>query len=340
VKLSDFDFELPEDLVAQRPLSDREASRMMVVHRRTGKIEDRKFTDLPDYITPKDILVFNKTKVVKARLIGRRETGGRVEIFLVKRLSTNRYHCLVKATAAKKIGLRISFGEFLRGEILAATDQPMIFEVALTSPDNRIDFWIDQYGRVPLPPYIHREADGADSDRYQTHYASEPGSVAAPTAGLHFTPGMMARLAARGADLREVILHVGLGTFQPIKSELVLEHHMHSEEFKVSAELAAACAAAKKDGRRVIAVGTTSVRALESAARGRQETTDIFLKPGDEFHWVDAMFTNFHQPKSTLIVMMAAFMGRPELWREAYGKAVEQKYRFFSYGDCMLVVDE
>lgn len=338
MKLSDFDFEVPEELVAQRPLEQRDASRMMVVNRQTGKIEHRAFLDLPNYISANDFLVFNKTKVVKARLIGQRETGGKVEVFLLRRLAETIFECLVKATAAKKVGLEISFGDSMRGKILRETDTAMIYEVELLPSGESVDFWIERYGRVPLPPYIHRDADGLDIGRYQTLYAEQPGSVAAPTAGLHFTPEMMKILEGRGAQLRQVILHVGLGTFQPIKVDSIDDHRMHTEEFVVSESLAQECRLARGLGKRVVAVGTTSVRALESCARGKIGSTDIFLKPGEKFHWVDALFTNFHQPKSSLIVMLAAFMEKPELWREAYAKAVEEKYRFFSYGDCMLVI--
>lgn len=338
MKLSDFDFHVPEDLVAQRPLEQRDASRMMVVNRSTGRIEHHKFLDLPNFISPSDLLVFNKTKVVKARLIGQRATGGKVEIFLLRRCSETRFECLVKATAAKKEGLEVFFGDAMRANILKETAVPMIYEAELVVEDGRVDYWIEHYGRVPLPPYIHREADGLDISRYQTIYAEESGSVAAPTAGLHFTPSMMDQIKATGAQMRHVTLHVGLGTFQPIKTDVVDEHKMHREEFYVPDELAEECRTARGGGRRVIAVGTTSVRALESRARGHLGSTDIFLKPGENFHWVDGMFTNFHQPKSTLVVMLAAFMGSQDLWRKAYAEAVEQRYRFFSYGDCMLVI--
>jgi S-adenosylmethionine:tRNA ribosyltransferase-isomerase len=336
VNLSDFDFHVPEELVAQRPLEKRDASRMMVINRQRGTIEHRRFLDLPDYLSAKDYLVFNKTKVVKARLIGQREeTGGKVEIFLLKRLSENRFECLVKATAAQKTGLVVKFGSEMKARI-GGELEPMIYEVELEAEDGRVDFWIERYGRVPLPPYIHREADGLDIGRYQTVYAEEPGSVAAPTAGLHFTPEMLARLEGQGVGLRRLILHVGLGTFQPIKVENIDEHKMHREEFLVPESLLGECGQRKENGKRVVAVGTTTVRALESAARGLSDSTDIFLKPGVEFQWVDALFTNFHQPKSSLIVMLAGFMG--EIWREAYAEAVKERYRFFSYGDCMLVI--
>ena len=336
MKLADFDYLVPEALVAQRPLEKRDASRMMVVHRQSGRIEHRLFSDLTSFLRPTDLFVMNKTKVVKARLIGKRGTGGKVELFLLRRLSERRFECLVKATAGKKDGLEVSFGEEMSAKVLGETSTPMVFEAVLSAKDGRLDFWIDRYGRVPLPPYIHREADGLDIGRYQTVYAEAPGSVAAPTAGLHFTKEILDSIASKGVAIRHVTLHVGLGTFQPIKVEDVSAHTMHREDFSVPEELAADCVLARQSGRRVIAVGTTAVRSLESRARGMQGSTDLFLKPGEKFLWVDAMFTNFHQPKSSLIVMVAAFMG--ELWREAYEEAVREKYRFFSYGDCMLIL--
>jgi S-adenosylmethionine:tRNA ribosyltransferase-isomerase len=334
MKLKDFDFHVPEELVAQRPLEQRDGARMLVLDRKTGKIEHRRFLDLPEYFTREDLLVFNKSKVLKARLIGQRATGGKVETFLLKNLGAGKYECLVKATAAKKTGLEVSFGENLRGAVGLETATPMIYEVQLEATDGRIDHWIEQYGRIPLPPYIHRDADTADLGRYQTVYASELGSVAAPTAGLHFTDAMFAALKSKGIQTGEVILHVGLGTFQPIKVESIDDHFMHRESFYVSDELQAQLKAAG----RVVAVGTTSVRALESKARGFEGDTNLFLKPGEKFLAVDALFTNFHQPKSSLIVMLSAFAGSVELVRETYAKAVEEKYRFFSYGDCMLVL--
>lgn len=339
MNLSEFDFHVPEELVAQRPLEERDASRLMVVHRKSGQVEHRHFRDLPDYLSPQDIMVFNKTKVVKARLIGQREgTGGKVEIFLLRRLSEKQFECLLKAKAPQKIGLEVDFGGALRAKILAATENPMIFSVELSAADGKVDQWIERIGRVPLPPYIHRDADGLDISRYQTVYAEAPGSVAAPTAGLHFTPAVLREIEAKGVALRHVTLHVGLGTFQPIKVEDIDAHQMHTEEFFVPESLRAECAGARVNGKRVLAVGTTTVRSLESCARGKENTTDLFLKPGADFLWVDALFTNFHQPKSSLVVMLAAFMGSMDLWREAYAKAVEERYRFFSYGDCMLVL--
>ncbi len=338
MRLSDFDYQVPEELVAQRPLEKRDASRMLVLHRREGKIEHRQFRNLPEYLCAPDRMIFNRSKVIKARLIGQRESGGKVEIFLLRKLTEGRYECLLKATAAEKIGLEVTFGEVLHGRVLARIQNGMTYEVELRADDDRLDFWIERIGRMPLPPYIHREADGLDVGRYQTVYASDGGSVAAPTAGLHFTEETFARLRARGVKLGHLTLHVRLGTFQPIKAENIEEHRMHEELFSIDREVFEDCISARERGERVLAVGTTSVRGLESAARGMEGSTNLFLRPGSEFKVVTNMLTNFHQPKSSLVVMLAAFVGSRDLLLEAYAKAVEEKYRFFSYGDCMLVL--
>lgn len=338
MRLSEFDYHVPEELVAQRPLEQRNASRMMVLHKQDGRIEHRRFVDLPQYLQAPDRMVFNRSKVIKARLIGQRASGGKVEIFLLRKLQGGHFECLLKATAAEKVGLEVSFGEAIRGKVLSRIEGGMTYEVELTAEDGRLDFWIDRIGRMPLPPYIRRDADGLDVGRYQTIYASEGGSVAAPTAGLHFTEETISQLKERGVRVGYLSLHVGLGTFQPIKAEEIEEHKMHEELFSIDRELLDDCKAASAAGERVVAVGTTSVRALESAARGMEGTTNLFLRPGSEFKLVSAMLTNFHQPKSSLVVMLSAFVGSKELLFEAYAKAVEEKYRFFSYGDCMLVI--
>lgn len=338
MKLSEFDYHVPEELIAQRPLDDRQGSRMLVLHRKEGRIEHKRFLDLPSYLSAPDRMVFNRSKVVKARLIGHRSSGGKVEIFLLRRISENRFECLLKATAAEKEGLEISFGELLQAKVHSRLPGGITYEVELSANDGRIDFWVDKLGRMPLPPYIRRDADGLDVGRYQTVYASESGSVAAPTAGLHFTPAMLEKLQGQGVKTGYITLHVGLGTFQPIKVEEINDHKMHEEFFHIEPEWLADCQKARANGERVFAVGTTSVRALESAARGMVGSTSLFLKPGEEFKLVTNMLTNFHQPKSSLVVMLSAFVGSKELLFEAYAKAVEEKYRFFSYGDCMLVL--
>jgi S-adenosylmethionine:tRNA ribosyltransferase-isomerase len=339
VKLSEFDYQVPEELVAQRPLEERAASRMLVLHRRTGQIEHRRFLDLPEYLTVPDLLVFNRSKVVKARLVGTRSTGGKVEIFLLRSSGNGNFECLIKATAAEKEGLEVSFGDFLRAKVLRKLSDSMTYEVAIEAGDGRRDFWLEKLGRMPLPPYIRRDADGLDVSRYQTIYAEELGSVAAPTAGLHFTPAMMESLQAQGVRAGFLSLHVGLGTFQPIKVDSIEEHRMHEERFTIPDELWADLEAAKAKGNRVVAVGTTAVRALESQARGFEGATNLFLRPGCDFKVVNALLTNFHQPKSSLVVMLSAFVGDKNLLFKAYAEAVREKYRFFSYGDCMLVVE-
>jgi S-adenosylmethionine:tRNA ribosyltransferase-isomerase len=340
MKLAEFDFHVPEELVAQRPLEQRAASRMLVLHKKSGRIEHRMFQDLPSYLGAPDFLVMNKSRVVKARLLGTRSTGGRVEIFLLKKLGQGKYETLIKATASEKVGVEVKFGDFVRAQIVRKLPDGMTYEVHFEAADGRLDFWLEMFGRMPLPPYIHRDADGLDVSRYQTIYADEPGSVAAPTAGLHFNEEMFTRLDARGVRRGYVTLHVGLGTFQPIKVDDIDEHRMHEEMFTIEAELWASLQAAKRAGERVVAVGTTTVRALESMARGYEGVTDLFLKPGSDFRVVDALFTNFHQPKSSLVVMLAAFVGDKDLLFRAYAEAVKEKYRFFSYGDCMLVVGD
>jgi len=338
MKLSDFDFHVPEELVAQRPLEQRSSSRMLVLHKASGKIEHRRFLDLPEYLSESDTLIFNKSKVIKSRLIGQRATGGKVEIFLLKKLGEGKFECLVRATAAAKEGLEVSFGDLLKAKILRRLLDGMAYEVELTASDGRVDFWVEKFGRMPLPPYIRREADGLDVGRYQTVFADEPGSVAAPTAGLHFTEEVLKNIASKGSRIAFVTLHVGLGTFLPIKVDNIEEHKMHEEFFSIERGLLESCARNYPGRGRVIAVGTTSVRAMESASRGMEGSTDLFLRPGTKFQVVDALFTNFHQPKSSLLVMLTAFVGSRELVFEAYRKAVEEKYRFFSYGDCMLIL--
>ncbi len=344
MKLDLFDYDLPPALIAQEPLTQRDASRMLVLHRGTGKIEHRKFLDLAEYIYPQDALVFNQSKVIKARLQGHRDTGGKVEIFLlqkVKNISEYEavYEALVRATASQKAGMKVDFGSGrIQAQVLEQKPGDMVFLVHLKSrAEEWLQFAIEAVGQIPLPPYITRAAEENDSSRYQTIYAAEEGSVAAPTAGLHFTPNMSLKLAGQGTKLFYVTLHVGLGTFQPIKVENIEEHKMHTEYFSVPENLLDDTKKIRANGGRVIGVGTTSVRTLESVARGMKEKTNIYLKPGEEFLAVDGMLTNFHQAKSSLLVMLSAFVGREKLL-DVYQEAIREKYRFFSYGDCMLVL--
>ena len=334
MKLQDLDYDLPEALIAQRPLPDREASRMLVLDRTTGRWEHRKFRDLPEYLTKNDYLVFNQSKVIKARLLGQRETGGKVEIFLLQNVAPGKYEALVKLTANQKEGVRFSVGNKIRGKVLEQIENAR-FLVELKAED--LEASIEELGHMPLPPYISREDDEFDKQTYQTVYAKNPGSVAAPTAGLHFTESMLGKLETKGVNLRWVTLHVGIGTFQPIKVENISEHKMHREYFEISPGLQSELKNAKANQKRIVAVGTTTVRTLESAARGITGSTEIFLKPGETFHWVGAMLTNFHQPKSSLIALMSGFVGR-DLLMSGYEDAIREKYRFLSYGDCMLVL--
>lgn len=311
---------------------------MMVVDRKSGSIQDRKFVDLVEFLHPRDLVVFNKTKVFRSRLIGERiGTGGKVEIFLLKQVSPVLFHCLLKSTASKKVGLEVLFSNGLKGRVVSETSNPMVFAVEFAEADQLFSK-LESIGKIPLPPYMKREAIDTDQERYQTVYANEVGSVAAPTAGLHFTNEYLEKMKRNNIRLRDVVLHVGIGTFLPIKADKISDHKMHEEEFHFDPQLISEVSETKANGGKVVAVGTTTVRTLESIARGMDSKTNLFLRPGEKFLSVDAMFTNFHQPKSSLIVMVAAFVNNDELWREAYRKAVEKKYRFFSYGDCMLIL--
>jgi S-adenosylmethionine:tRNA ribosyltransferase-isomerase len=330
--LSDFDYPLPEELIAQQPLADRAASRMLVVDRRAGTWQDRMFREFPSFTGAGDCLVLNDSRVFPSRLYGVREhgAGGRVEIFLTRRISEDglTWEALVRPGRKMRSGERVIISDELSAEILGRGEfgertvrlHPLgdLFEV------------LDRVGHVPLPPYIRRPDDAQDRERYQTVFARERGSVAAPTAGLHFTPEILDACMAAGARIARVTLHVGLGTFQPLHTDVIEDVKLHSESFSVPMETTAAMDASS----RVIAVGTTSVRAIESAPGAE---TDLFIAPGFEFRRIGAMLTSFHLPKSSLLVLVCAFAGR-ELALAAYAHAVEQRYRFFSYGDCMLII--
>ncbi|MEG1834188.1 MAG: tRNA preQ1(34) S-adenosylmethionine ribosyltransferase-isomerase QueA [Burkholderiaceae bacterium] len=340
LKLSDFDFDLPPELIAQHPLAHRTDSRLLRVL--ADGFEDLSFADLEGLLRPGDLLVFNDTRVIKARLHGAKESGGRIEA-LVERVTTpTRAILMIRASKSPKPGSRVLFGE---GDATVAATvigrQDEFFELDFGCDVLAV---LDRLGEVPLPPYITHGADAADESRYQTVYAAHPGAVAAPTAGLHFTPELIAALRARGVETAFVTLHVGAGTFQPVRVENIAEHRMHSEWYSVSADDAARINAAKAAGRRVVAVGTTSLRALESAAldapagqvlAGSRDTR-IFITPGYGFRIVDALITNFHLPKSTLLMLVSALVGS-ETIRAAYAHAIAHRYRFFSYGDAMLL---
>jgi len=338
MKLSEFDYQLPEHLIAQVPLETRDASRLMVVDRKSRSLSHKKFVDILDYLTPNDLLVVNESKVIHARLLGQRPSGGKVEIFLLSYKGGTQFECLVKATASKKQGMEFCIGDELNGKVLNQFPNSMSFIVDFNAKNaDQLMELLEKYGHVPLPPYIRRQDELNDKTRYQTVYAKNLGSVASPTAGLHYSESVLEKIKQKGVSVVTVNLHVGLGTFQPMKAEQIEDHKMHHEEFFVSQAVRDQIVECKKGGGRVVGVGTTSVRSLESAARGIEGRTDLYLYPGEKFHVVDAIQTNFHQPKSSLLVMMAAFMGK-ELLFAAYEEAIRENYRFLSYGDAMLVL--
>lgn len=339
MNLSDFDYRLPDELIAQTPLADRAASRMLVVDRATGRVEDRVFRDLPRYLRKGDCLILNDTRVIPSRLYGRKEGYAReVEIFLLTPQNPERtlWTALVRPGRHLHEGARVEISERLAIEILETRLRgERLVRVAC---DGSLDEEMERIGHVPLPPYIHRPDAAEDRERYQTVFATHRGSAAAPTAGLHFTPEMLEACRNAGAEIAPVTLHVGLGTFQPLLNDTVEENRLHKERYSIPAETAARLAAAS----RRVAVGTTVVRTLESAARNGglrpcEGETDLFIYPGFRFQAVDAMLTNFHLPKSSLLLLVCAFGGK-DLILEAYRHAVEQRYRFFSYGDCMLIL--
>ncbi len=338
MKLSDFMYDLPEERIAQTPIEPRDHSRLMVLHRRDHTIEHKHFYDIIDYLNPGDALVINETRVIPARLIGERPSGGACEILLLRQLAPKKWEAIVRPGKKLRTGAQVLFG----GGRLTAT-------IAEVLPDGGriVDFEcegtmeavLDELGEMPLPPYIHEKLQ--DRERYQTVYAKQEGSAAAPTAGLHFTPELMARIRAKGIDIVPVLLHVGLGTFRPVKVENVEDHEMHTEYFEVSEDAARRINAARERGGRVVAVGTTSVRTLESAAEdgklvAKKGDTSIFIRPGYRYQMVDALITNFHLPGSTLVMLVSALYDREHIL-EAYKIAVEEKYRFFSFGDAMLI---
>jgi len=332
VLLSDFDYHLPEDLIAQEPLADRAASRMLVVDRKTGIWQDRTFRDLPSFLHPNDCLVLNDSRVFPSRLYGHREGHtGKVEVFLTQQESPDalRWTALVRPGRKMRSGERIMISDELTVEILGRGEFGE--RTVRLSPKGDVFDVLERAGHVPLPPYIHRPDTPADRERYQTVFARERGSVAAPTAGLHFTPEILDACRAAGATTARVTLHVGLGTFQPLHTDVIEEVKLHSESFHVPPETIAAMDAAS----RVVAVGTTSVRAIESDPASPR--TDLFISPGFHFRRTNAMLTNFHLPKSSLLVLVCAFAGT-DLMLAAYRYAVATRYRFFSYGDCMLIV--
>ncbi len=332
-------YDLPEERIAQTPVEPRDHSRLMVIHRDTDEIEHRHFYDVIDYLNPGDVLVVNDTRVIPARLYGERPTGGACEVLLLKQLAPKRWETLVKPGKKLKPGAEIVFGDGrLCGRVLETTDvggRIVEFEC-----EGTFEAALDALGEMPLPPYIHEQLE--DRERYQTVYARHEGSAAAPTAGLHFTPELLDRIREKGIDVVPVLLHVGLGTFRPVKVENIEEHQMHSEHFEVTEDAAKRINAARERGGRVIAVGTTSVRTLESAAENgklvaKRGETSIFIRPGYRYQMVDALITNFHLPGSTLMMLVSALYDREKIL-SAYETAVKENYRFFSFGDAMLIL--
>lgn len=333
--ITDFDFYLPEHLIAQYPADRRDESRLLVYDRKSGKIKDKIFKEIVTEISPNDFLVINNTKVLRARLYGRKKTGGKVEILILNVIGD--YSCEAMTKGNVKCGDEIFFDDYM-GRIINIKENGIrniefsanIFEI------------MDSIGRVPLPPYVKRSDEQIDRERYQTVYSSNPGSVAAPTAGLHFTTELMEKLKSVGVNIVEITLNVGAGTFRPVKEVFLEDHVMHSESFSISEKAFKQINEMKQRGKKLVAVGTTTLRALESLAHNGQltdygnKTTDIFIRPGFRFNIVDKLITNFHLPKSTLFVLMAAFCGLKEI-KNVYEYAVEKEYRFFSYGDAMFI---
>jgi S-adenosylmethionine:tRNA ribosyltransferase-isomerase len=365
----DFDFLLPEELIAQYPLEERDASRLLVLSKDTGKVEHSRFLDLHTYLRPGDLLILNDTKVMAARLFGTKESGGAVELLLIKKIEeesqditedgrvSSVWLSMVRSSKALKPGAKVSFDGGIKATIIDREGE--YYRLSLSCPikdGERVEDLLDRVAFMPLPPYIKREAETEgkgetkpetrvdDKLRYQTIYARETGAVAAPTAGLHFTPEVFSLLKAKGVEVEYITLHTGPGTFKPVRAKELSEHKMHSEEYSISEAVFSKVIKAKKEGRRVIAVGSTSMRTLESAVSGGSSIdeptltgqTDIFIYPGYSFKIVDAVVTNFHLPRSTLIMLVSAFSSKEMIFK-AYEEAIKERYRFFSYGDCMLI---
>jgi len=350
-KLSDYDYTLPEDLIAQFPEANRERSQLLHLNRKTGDTSHHVFYDLENLLSHEDLLIVNNTEVVPGRLHGHKETGGRVEVLILNyhggeqgnhEGGDREFQCLIKASKRPKNGTILIFGEGLTAEVIRFHNS--IFSVRFTCKGS-FDEILYKIGKVPLPPYIRRDENDAlyeDKNKYQTVYANQKGAIAAPTAGLHFSKKLLEKLKDKGISTTEITLHVGYGTFLPVRSNDIRKHRMHSEHYSISEETAMKVNTARKEGRRIIAVGTTSVRTLEYAARvdgnliSEAGMCDLFITPGYEFKIVDAMITNFHLPKSTLLMLVSAFAGRENVL-SAYQEAIKEKYRFYSYGDAMLI---
>lgn len=341
MKLSDFDYDLPPELIAHQPLAQRTASRLLVLDGDSGQLSDKQFSDLPELLQPEDLLVFNDTRVIPARLHGHKTTGGKVEVLVERVLDDQHVLAHIRASKAPKPGTHLLLEAAIEAEMIGREGDLFRLRFSSEHPQQTVLALLERYGHIPLPPYIDRPDESSDRERYQTVYAKHPGAVAAPTAGLHFDDQLLATIKAQGVETTTVTLHVGAGTFQPVRTNDLSQHIMHAEYAEVSAATCAAVAACKARGGRVIAVGTTSVRSLESAAqsgtlRPFQDETRLFIKPGDPFHVVDAMITNFHLPESTLLMLVSAFSGYEHI-RSGYRHAIDNAYRFFSYGDAMFL---
>ena len=339
LRTKDFDYDLPQELIAQVPVEPRDSSRLLVYDRKTDEVRHRIFREIGAELTDRDVLVVNNTRVQPVRLLGRKKTGAQIEFLLMKRLDLDTFEAVVRPGKKLRIGAEVIFSEELSAQVLAETD--FGGRVVKFRFEGVFEDILDRIGQMPLPPYIHETL--ADKQRYNTVYAAHNGSAAAPTAGLHFTPTLLESLREKGVRFEEVLLHVGLGTFRPVKAEKLEDHKMHSEHYEISEETAERLNAYKREGRRIVAVGTTSVRTLESAAdetgilHAGKGDTSIFIYPPYRFRFVDALVTNFHLPESTLIMLVSALAGR-EKTLELYRTAVEKRYRFFSFGDAMMVL--
>lgn len=335
MKLSEFDYSLPKALIAQYPLKERDASRLLVLDRKSGKMEHRHFKELPEYLKAGDALVLNDTKVKRTRLFGRKETGGKVEALFLRKLSSLNYDVLLNSSARILPGRRLFFGN---REAKVVGGNGIVKRIRFRQ--DSVDRWLDRKGTVPLPPYIVRPPEKEDVFRYQTVYAEREGAVAAPTAGLHFTKRLLQEIGEKGVRISPVTLHVGYGTFEPVRSEIVSEHKMHEEYFELPSKTALSLNETRKKGGKIIAVGTTSCRVLETTAHPFRPTrgwTALFIYPPYSFQGTDILLTNFHLPKTTLFMLVSAFAGKT-LLRKAYGEAIREKYRFYSYGDAMLIL--
>lgn len=340
MRTKDFDFDLPDHLIAQHPTTERTASRLL--HLSDDQLFDRQFTDLPDQLKAGDVLVLNNTRVIKARLFGQKASGGQVEVLIERVLDEHTAWAQIRASRSPKAGTKLTLAEHIEVEIICRHGD--LFELSFLS-DQSVLSLLETYGSLPLPPYIEHAADETDEQRYQTVFSKKPGAVAAPTAGLHFTTDILDQIRHQGVKIAYITLHVGAGTFQPVRVDDISEHKMHSECYEIPEDTAKLIKTAKTEGNQVIAVGTTVLRALESAARDAQANTliktgsgetDIFITPGFQFNVADKLFTNFHLPKSTLLMLVSAFGGFDQI-KQAYAHAIQKEYRFFSYGDAMLI---